>query len=383
MERKIWLLSCLCTLYSLQINSAKAQGFVFDTCNYQFEEAFDSKDNEYFIYNLNTDSVLDIPPYSTVSRFKFIGQLHHNWYVNHNSGSYKHIAKIVKDLDVGRNVHFINNGESIVLCSPESNLLAVYSIATKSVITKTVSGMPFGLTLNKSKNEIYMSALHSRCIQVYSINTLELIDSIAMNGVSGRFINLNQENSLFVGVRSSKSISKVDLENLREISFQKTMNLPGPIFSKLNNLYYYQSNDLVLGKYDCQNLTLLESRKLTVNPARIKFIPTQNQFNIMAKRCVSINDTILLSKYYALNSLDSSGRYTWIINSYTNPKWAMAAKSAFVKNGINCYISCLNDGHYRLCAGLYKNQEDAVIDKQRLPDLFNNAWLMTIHPHKF
>ena len=195
-----------------------------------------------------------------------------------------------------------------------------------------------------------------------------------------------EEDKLYVAVHSAHSISKIDLDKRKLENFVKTGNITGPLKTDaFNNIYCLEMNKNVLSKFDAKTLRHYESTKLSFSPSEILF--TANEHSIIlfqdAKPIVFKDTLYKNAPYYFTSSLDSIGRYTWIINSYTNPKWALAKKIEFEKMGINSYISCQTDGYYRLCAGLYKNQEEAVSQKSDHINLFSGSWLLTIHPHKF
>ncbi len=380
MERKIWILILLVTF--LNVSKVKSQGFVIDSCKTEVaSNSFIS--SQFNIYNFNTDSTVEIPPYAYCPKSSFLPNLLDEWYLV-KSTYHPNVERIIKNLPVGRNIHYIDKGNHIVFCCPETNLLGCYSKEDQKLISIKTNGYPFGLAINESLKEVYVSGFQNRAVYVFDIQDLILKDSIIVNGASLRFLAFHKENNqLYAGIRSSKSITKIDLKSHREVEFQKTNNIPGPIFSSANFVYYFQKSENVLAKFDCKNLQLLECRRFQSLPTTIKFNLKANSFILKQEDCFVLNDTIGKADYYYMNNLDSSGRYTWVINSYTNPKWALVAKKSFEAQNIKCYISSLNDGYYRLCAGLYPNQELAVQEHQKFPDLFNGAWLMTIHPHKF
>ena len=118
MERKVWLLILLVTLISIRSFS---QGFEFVACEQALE--IDTSSSQYCIYNFNSDSTLEIPPYSFVSRKVFRENLLDKWYINKRNNGHKYIEKHLKNKNTGRNIHFYNNGSYTVILCPESNSL--------------------------------------------------------------------------------------------------------------------------------------------------------------------------------------------------------------------------------------------------------------------
>jgi hypothetical protein len=380
MERKVWLL----VLWGIQISQLGfSQGFEFTECESTFETQLDS--SEYCIYNFNLDSVVNIPPYSFATRKSFRPNLIENWYQNKGTNGHSYIEHYARNRNTGRNLHYINNGKHTIIICPESNSLI--SVENKSgVINETrVKSSPFGLAVSEKRQEIYISGLFSRCIIVCNLNTLEVLDSIPVNGHSPRYMSIDHNSDhLYCGVRSSSSLIKVDLESRKLKSFVAVENIPGTVFQSDSALYLLQGQERILGKFNSKNLDHLESRKLNTLVKHLSVRQNLNSIALYGSSCIEINDSLANDlEFYEIHSLDSSGRYTWVINSYTNPKWALAQMHNFKQNGIECYLSNLTDGHYRLCAGLYQNQEVAVAHRSKYPELFDGAWLMTIHPHKF
>ncbi|MFY0674577.1 MAG: beta-propeller fold lactonase family protein [Bacteroidia bacterium] len=378
MERKIWLLTLFAIFNSLQVLS---QGFEFIDC-----DSFSSSNNnssEYCIYNFNPDSTLNIPPYTFAARKAYRESLIKRWYLNRSSNGHTYITHYAVNRNTGRNLHYVNNGAHTVIVCPESNSLICANNGTNNVISSTISSTPFGIAISEKRSEIYVSGLFSRSILVVDLNNLEILDSILVNGRSPRHLSLSQnEAHLYCGVRSSKSLVKIDLSSRKLEAFFTTENIPGPVFNCDSSVYMFQSENQILGKFNSKNLQHLESR--TVNYSLRGVAQKNSTFKIVGTTCFKIQDTLSSNiNYYTTNALDSSGRYTWVINSYTNPKWALAQMQSFKQNGIKCYLSNLTDGYYRLCAGLYQNQEVAVAERAKHQELFDGSWLMTIHPHKF
>lgn len=380
MERKVWLLILLVTLISIRSFS---QGFEFVACEQTLE--IDTSSSQYCIYNFNSDSTLEIPPYSFVSRKVFRENLLDKWYINKRNNGHKYIEKHLKNKNTGRNIHFYNNGSYTVILCPESNSLISINNKSNSVSETTISGVPFGVAISEKRNEVYISGLFSRSILAFDINTLNIIDSIPVNGQSPRFISIDgKEDALFCGVRSSNSLVKINIESRKLVSFVGTENIPGPIFQSDSTVYLLQTQNNILGKFKKDNLEHLESRRLNDYPLKFSYNKAINSMTFYSSSCIKLKDTLANRVIdYKNLALDSTGRYTWVINSYTNPKWALVQMETFKEKGINCYLSNLTDGYFRLCAGLYQNQELAVTERAKYEELFDGSWLMTIHPHKF
>lgn len=383
MERKIRILVILFAA-ALFHQSSAAQGFVISPCsikNPSHLKALNQQSTDYNTYNLSSDSTINIPPYAYENYRTFLNNYGGQKLANSTNNT--EVINLFKNLCSGRNIHYLYTDNLLIGVCPEANIVALKNRKNGIVKWKQISGAPFGIAYSTQLSELYVSGFKSRSVLIFS-DALELKDSITLNGNSGRFMAVNND-QLFGGVRSSLSITKLSLSKRKLLSFQKTNNRPGPITTDNDgNVYYFQQgNKTVVSKFDQENLTLFESRQWSSSISTINF--QDGQFQIGNKvGCSILNDTLKENHdFYKMNSLDSSGRYTWIINSYTNPKWALATKTQFEENGIKCFLASMNDGYMRLCAGLYQDQEKAVEEKSRFTELFDGAWLMTIHPHKF
>ncbi|MBI1182688.1 hypothetical protein GC194_00345 [bacterium] len=395
MERKIQLLviTCIWALIPFQL---RAQGFEIFTnaSEAPLQTAISGNKptagkpkSEYKLYNLQFDSLQYVPPYSYFSSNQLSRAIANQDYKNWPASSNPEVEALVKNTNCGPLVHYLYTQHFLFIASVATGHIFIYHRENKSISYLKVDGMPFGLCFNPQKSELYYTGVYSRSVGIIQIETANLVDSIRLNGQSGRFLAIDENKQLlYAGVRSCRSLAKVSLQKKQLVDFVKTGNKPGPLWlDPYNNLYLIQEHKTVIAKFDATTMQLLESRQLNIWPQLIQYNPPMHQWLLKdSSNSVLAKDSLYRNhNFYQQTALDSSGRYTWIISSYTNPKWAWVKKKEFEMAGIKSYISSMHDGYYRLCAGLYPNQEVAVAEKLKFPALFEGAWLLTIHPHKF
>jgi len=392
MEGKVWILVAVELIFTglTCTRQAYGQGFTFSEPSTENNLPQQTQHQAYLTYNQSIDSQVTIPCYT----YKGI-----QWFKN-NAGQcnetplYNHeVALLAANHGTGNFLHYIYSEEYLFVVNPSSGKLLVKHLESKASYSMLIDGLPFGLAYAKTRNQLYVSGLRRRSIVVIDIEHQAIQDSIEVNGASSRFLALSSDESfLFIGTRASRSIGKINLTKNKLISFSITGNQPGfMVCDSSDNLYVIQHNHNVISKFKTSDLTLLECQSLPVKPINCVRVQSLSPPQILLTRSdrydisqIQFEDSLPSQHpFYDAMALDSSGRYTWVIGSYKNPKWALIKMTELRDRGIQCYLSPMHDGYFRLCAGLFQNQFDSVVYRDKYPEAFKGSWLMTIHPHKF
>lgn len=285
-------------------------------------------------------------------------------------------------------VHYLAAPPWVWELSPGRGELAKMKESGEVAVRGKVGKWAFGICYNAVRNEVYVSYVDRPWIRVYEGEGLVLRDSLRLLGNSGRYMAVSGPGDrLYVGVRSCRAIVMFDLNKQRMTGFVRTGNLPGPMYWSENQvLYSLNDRYRVVSKFDANTLAHLESQRLDLDGPITSFVAGGQGLQISGiEGGVRISDTLAKrADYYTETSLDSTGgAYTWIASSHTKPKWALARMKEFEKLGLSCSLGRTSDGYYRVCVGLYPNQEKAVEEKNAHADALMGAWLMSINPKKF
>lgn len=156
-----------------------------------------------------------------------------------NGSSLSVTTGVITGLYTPRGIVLDNSGGRVIVCEGSNNLVKVYNLTTKALITSFACTGATGIHWDSVLNKLYICAASSGEVRVFNATTYQLIDTIA--GLTGPYGITGDANKIIVANQTGNKISIINKSDHSVFATIAGISTPRMVDAKSGKFYLAQN----------------------------------------------------------------------------------------------------------------------------------------------